>query len=177
MTDLPVPRELTADERRLVEAAREKARVLYEGRRVPHRSCGIALAETFNLPASPYQSLRRGGITGAGECGAIKAGELVLGEYFGDPDPAGPVTPSLRAAASHYRSLWESGLDRGPGGAKGSIVCNDLTAPHGEFTGSARQSFCTSLAAGVAAAVAETLLAFGAEFDVTPIPELADEPG
>ena len=53
---------------------------------VPHRSCGIALAETFNLATTPYQCLRNGGITGKGECGAIKAGELILGEYLGDPD-------------------------------------------------------------------------------------------
>ena len=42
---------------------------------------GICLAETFNLPTAPYQALRRGGITGEGECGAIKAGELILGQY------------------------------------------------------------------------------------------------
>src|SRR5947207_15907828 len=87
----------------LIRRAREKAFVLYEGMSVKHRSCGIALAETFGLPARPYQALRRGGITGEGECGAIKAGELILGELLGDPDPVGGVTPELRAAAAWYQ--------------------------------------------------------------------------
>ena len=58
---------------------------------------------TFSLRTAPYQSLRRGGITGAGACGAIKAGELILGEFLGDPDPAGAVTPGPRAASEYYR--------------------------------------------------------------------------
>src|SRR5258706_12369282 len=95
-------RPLTAEERALVARARDKAFVLYEGKRVPHRSCGIALAETFGLPTRPYQALRRGGITGEGECGAIKAGELILGELLGDPDPRGSVTPNLRAPIVWY---------------------------------------------------------------------------
>ena len=86
----------------LVERARWKAFGLYEGVRTPHRSCGIAIAETFGLPTASYQSLRRGGITGAGECGAIVAGRLVLGELLGDPDPNGPVTAALRAAMVEY---------------------------------------------------------------------------
>jgi hypothetical protein len=163
-------RDLTAAEKDLIAAARHKAFVLYEGKRVPHRSCGIALAETFNLPSRPYQSLRRGGITGEGECGAIKAGELVIGEYLGDPDPAGKVTPALRAAAAFYRRRWQQRVDRGPGGAAGSIICNDLTRPLGDFAGEARQSFCTSIAAAVAEAVAETLVRFDAPFTITPIP-------
>ena len=65
--------------KKLIEAARRKVFILYEGKRTPHRSCGICLAETFNLPTQPYQALRRGGITGEGQCGAIKAGELILG--------------------------------------------------------------------------------------------------
>src|SRR5437763_1805641 len=86
----------------LIAAARERARLLYEGREVQHRSCGIALAETFGLPSRPYQALRRGGITGEGECGAVKAGELVLGELLGDPAPTGLVTPKLRQAMVRY---------------------------------------------------------------------------
>ena len=172
MTDRLLKETLSETERELVARAREKAFVLYEGRRVPHRSCGIALAETFNLATSPYQSLRRGGITGAGECGAIKAGELVLGEYLGDPDPTGAVTPDLRAAAEAYHAAWRERVDRGPGGASGSIICNDLTAPHGDFLGAERKAFCTNIAATVAEIVAEILLKAGARFEVTPIPGL-----
>jgi hypothetical protein len=163
------PPQLTDAQRELVAAAREKAHILYEGARVPHRSCGIALAETFNLPTAPYQSLRRGGITGEGECGAIKAGELILGELLGDPDPTGAVTERLREAASYYRRAWLQRVSRAPGG---SIICNDLTRPFAEFHGEERQSFCTRLAATVAETVAETLLVFGARFEVTPIPGL-----
>jgi|ERR1051325_309099 hypothetical protein len=159
----------------LIEAARRKAFILYEGKQVAHRSCGICLAETFNLATAPYQALRRGGITGEGECGAIKAGELILGEYLGDPNPAGSVTPKLREALVYYRQQWQQRAKLGPGGtrrADGSydIVCNHLTAPQGEFTGEQRQQFCTNIAATVAALVAETLLQFGATFEVTPLP-------
>lgn len=153
----------------VVAAAREKARVLYEGKQVPHHSCGIALATTFGLRAGPYQSLRRGGITGAGECGAIKAGELILGEYLGDPDPTGPVTPRLRAASEYYRDQWRQRAERGTGGAGGSIVCKDLVAPQGDFFGEQRQSFCTLLAASIAEIVAETLLRHGVELEITPL--------
>jgi len=162
------------EQRKLIEAAKQKAFILYEGKQVAHRSCGICLAETFNLPTSPYQALRRGGITGEGECGAIKAGELILGEYFGDPNPAGAVTPRLREAIHYYREQWQKRADLGPGctrGADGSldIVCNHLTAPQGEFTGEKRLAFCTNIAATVAELVAETLVKFGASFEVTPI--------
>lgn len=165
----PEQRQLTSAERELIQQARQKAFILYEGREVPHRSCGIALAETFNLATSPYQSLRRGGITGEGECGAIKAGELVLGEILGDPSPTGAVTPALRSAASFYRQEWLRRIDRGTGGACGSIVCNVLTAPLGDFRGEARQVFCTNIAASVAEIVAETLLRFGSSFEIRPL--------
>src|SRR5215475_2202446 len=97
-------RELTPDETAYVAAARQKAYVLYEGVQTPHRSCGIALAETFGLPTPAYQALRRGGITGKGDCGAIRAGEQVLGELLGDPDPTGAVTPALREAVAWYQA-------------------------------------------------------------------------
>lgn len=171
-SSVDAPRPLSPEEKASVKAAREKAFILYEGKRVPHRSCGIALAETFNLPTRPYQSLRRGGITGEGECGAIKAGELILGEYLGDPDPAGKVTPALREAAAIYRRQWQLRVDRGKGGASGSIVCNVLTAPLGDFQGQERQAFCTNIAATVAEIVAETLIRFGVSFEITPIPDL-----
>jgi len=165
----PEKRELTSDEKRLIARAREKAFILYEGKQVQHRSCGIALAETFNLPTRPYQSLRRGGITGEGECGAIKAGELILGEFLGDLDPVGAVTPALRAAAAFYRAEWGQRVDRGSGGAQGSVVCNVLTAPLGDFRGEARQQFCTNIAASVAEIVAEALIRFEGDFEVEPV--------
>ncbi len=148
-----------------VRAARNKAFVLYEGTRTPHRSCGICLAETFGLGTRPYQSLRRGGLDGQGECGAIKAGELVLGEILGDPDPAGGVTAALGAAMARYREHWRRRL---AGQVGESLVCNDLTAPLGEFHGEARRHFCTRLASQAAAAVAETLVEAGVGVVIEP---------
>src|SRR5579862_5399487 len=111
----PASRPLAADEQAYVDAARDKAFVLYEGVRTPHRSCGIALAETFGLPTPAYQALRRGGITGEGPCGAIRAGEQVLGELLGDPSPTGAVTDELRAAVSWYQDAWPARLHVGTG--------------------------------------------------------------
>ena len=163
----PDKRELTSEEKAVVAAAREKAYVLYEGKHVPHRSCGIALAETFNLPTRPYQSLRRGGISGEGDCGAIKAGELVLGELLGDPNPTGAVTPELKAAARFYRDAWKRSVDRCPV-REDCIVCNYLTARFEDFAGAARQRFCTNIAATVAEVLAETLIRFGVDVEVRP---------
>jgi hypothetical protein len=151
----------------LVAWATEHTRDLYDGVAVKHRSCGIALAETFGLSTPAYQALRRGGITGMGECGAIKAGELILGEILGDPDPTGAVTPALRRAVTRYRELWTSELQL----ADTSIVCNDLTAPHGEFTGLPRHQFCTRLAATTAGCVARVLLEEGAQIQPKPLPD------
>src|SRR5438105_9922555 len=106
-------RELAPDEVTYITAARDKAFVLYEGVRTPHRSCGIALAETFGLPTPAYQALRRGGITGEGACGAIRAGEQVLGELLGDPSPTGAVTPALREAVIWYQRAWKQSARRG----------------------------------------------------------------
>lgn len=161
-------RQLTADEATYVAAARAKAFVLYEGVRVPHRSCGIAIAETFGLPTRPYQALRRGGITGKGPCGAIRAGEHVLGELLGDPDPSGAVTPELRGAIAWFQDEWLVRLRHG----EPDIVCDHLVRPHGEFAGPARKAFCTNLAADVAALTAEALVRFGAARPpITPIEE------
>lgn len=161
---------LLSDEKRaLVQAAREKAHTLYEGRVVAHRSCGIALAETFNLPARPYQALRRGGITGEGACGAIRAGEHILGELLGDPDPRGPVTDRLRAAMTWYQSTVRERLFGRP---EPDIVCNQLTRPLGDFMGEARKQYCTNLAAGVAEVTAEALVRFGPDdldLAITPV--------
>ena len=149
-------RPLTGDEAAYVAQARATAHTLYEGVRVAHRSCGIALAETFGRASAPYQALRRGGITGTGPCGAIRAGEHILGELLGDPDPTGAVTPALRAAITWYQAA-AAGIDRG--GAP-DIVCNNLVRPLGEFSGPRRVAFCTSLAATVAALTAEALCRF-----------------
>jgi hypothetical protein len=151
-------RELSERERAYIVNAAEKARILYDGVVVPHRSCGIALAETFALATSPYQSLRKGGITGEGVCGAIRAGELVLGELLGDPDPTGAVTPSLRAAMSWYRDEFPRRIPRGP---SQDFVCNNLTRSLGEFRGPKRHSFCTNIAEQVAALTAEAVCRFG----------------
>lgn len=140
-----------------MSAARRKAYILYEGVRVPHRSCGIALAETFGLPTPAYQALRRGGITGEGACGAIRAGEQVLGEVLGDPDPTGAVTDALRAAIVWYQEAARRRIDRG---ASPDIVCNNLTRQFGDFQSPARMQFCTSVAAEVAAITAEAFVRF-----------------
>lgn len=145
-----------AGARLTLEVLVERARLLYDGVETPHRSCGIALAETFGVETRPYQALRRGGITGCGECGAIKAGELILGELLGDPDPTGPVTDALRIAAVRYRALWQTRLERGdaPGD---SIVCNDLTGQFADFRSPERHAFCTRLVATVAGCIAQAL--------------------
>lgn len=152
--------------RNLPEFAHDTAFVLYEGTRTPHRSCGICLAETFQLATRPYQALRRGGITGQGECGAIKAGELILGEYLGDPDPTGPVTEALRQALHRYRELWQARLNLGQ---SPDHICNNLTAQFGDFMGEARRHFCTNLAADVAAIIAEVLQEANVPFQVKDI--------
>jgi hypothetical protein len=149
---------------------RTAALVLYDGTRTPHRSCGIALAEAFGRPPAAYQSLRRGGITGQGTCGAIVAGQLLLGEFLGDPDPTGKVTPALRTAMQRYLDRIRDELDRG---TATTFVCNDMTGPWGEFTGSARHGFCTAVVGQVAQLVDETLREHGITVDAQPI-TLAD---
>src|SRR5256885_8863492 len=129
-------RALTPDEASYIAAARDKAFILYEGVRTPHRSCGIALAETFGLATPAYQSLRRGGITGKGACGAIRAGEQVLGELLGDPDPIGAVTPALRAAVTWYQDAWLARIRAN----NPDIVCDHLVRPHGAFMWPARKA-------------------------------------
>lgn len=160
--------ELGAEQQRLIRAARRKCFILYEGHHTPHRSCGIALAETFNLPTAPYQSLRKGGISGCGECGSIVAGRLILGQVFGDPDPTGAVTDTLRAAMTAYEALWPDRIDRGRAPAD-TIVCNALTGQFDDFASPERARFCTHLASEVAAACAEVILRCGGSFEVTPI--------
>jgi hypothetical protein len=157
---------MSEERAKYVAAARARAFLLYEGRHTPHRSCGIALAETFALPTLSYQALRRGGITGEGTCGAVLAGQLVLGEILGDPEPTGPVTPELREAVARYRATIRGRLDHAP-----DTSCNDRTAGHGPFPGVLRHGYCTALAADVAAAVAEVLWDLGRARPHPPPPE------
>jgi hypothetical protein len=145
---------------------RSKAFVLYEGSRTPHRSCGIALAEAFDRPTAAYQSLRRGGVTGEGTCGAVVAGQLLLGELLGDPNPTGKLTPALASAMRAYLDRVRHELDRG---SSPDLVCNNMTAPHGEFTGSARHRFCTRVVAQVAQLVDEVLKEHGTEHHPTAL--------
>ncbi|KIG14145.1 hypothetical protein DB30_07071 [Enhygromyxa salina] len=128
------------------------------------------MAESFDRPTAAYQSLRRGGITGRGQCGAIVAGQLLLGEFLGDPDPTGAVTPPLRAAMTRYLERVEDELDRGP---SPTLICNDMVAPHGEFMGPARHHFCTAVVGQVAQLVDELLREHGVTHQATPV-SLAD---
>lgn len=151
---------LTEVQQAAVEATSEVCRVLYDGVLTPHRSCGISLAETFGRPTRPYQALRRGGLTGRGECGALVAGRLILGEIFGDPDPSGSVTAELASAVAMYDALWPQRLRRGnaPGG---DVACQTLTGQFATFKSAERHRFCTTLARDVASVVAEVLVRHG----------------
>jgi hypothetical protein len=155
----PWDRSLRPEEQATVEAARRGAALRYEGRVVPHRSCGIAIAETFGRATAPYQSLRRGGLTGRGECGTRLGGRLVLGELLGDPDPGGPTRPLLREAVDFYEARWAARCGVEP--APGASVCNALVEGFVDFKGPARARFCEGLAAETAALLAETLLRAG----------------
>jgi hypothetical protein len=166
--------DLSRGDQSVIARARETAHVLYAGERVAHRSCGIALAETFGLPSRPYQALRAGGITQRGECGAIKAGELVIGEHLGDPDPRGPVTPPLRAAMSWYQDAIRARLAAAgviEDGPAPDIACSTLTRRHPAFHAPPRLAMCTSIAAEVAATAAEAILRHGGAVTIAPIPE------
>ncbi len=143
----------------IVAALREKARVLYEGKVTPHRSCGIALAEAFGTATHPYQALRRGGLTGEGQCGAIVAGQLLLGELLGDPDPTGPPRPALRDAMAAYRAEIARRVNTGGAATQ---ICNDLVARFPVFQSDERAAFCTDIVTTVAEVVAEIALAHGA---------------
>ncbi len=143
------------------ERAKQTAFTLYEGKAVPHHSCGICMATTFGCGAKAYQSLRKGGITGEGECGAVKGGEMVLGEYLGDPNPTGPMTDNLKAAVAAYRQLLAERL-----GYAGNAypTCNALVSAYPDFMGDDRKLFCTEMVTVVAGTVAEILEGYGVEY-------------
>ena len=145
--------------------AEARCRLLYDGKALAHRSCGVAMAETFGREPSSYQALRRGGITGAGTCGALQGGLLVLGEVFGDSDPTGATTPELRAAATRYQALAQEWF--GPGR---STICNDLTAPFEDFRSEARHQACTQITATMARLVAQVICELGGSIKRLPEP-------
>ncbi len=156
-----------------VQRAKEKAFILYEGEKVPHHSCGICIAATFGVPTRPFQALRKGGVTGTGECGAIVSGRLVLGYFLGDPDPGGPLRPELLEAMTHYEGLWQARTAPGQALKRGDVAdiyCNTLVGhlAH-DFWGQERVSYCTNLAVRVAACVAETLEKFGLTPEIEPL--------
>ena len=151
-----------------IAKARERGLLLYAGDVVPHRSCGIAIAETFGRDTIAYQSLRRGGLTGRGECGAVVAGRLVLGELYGDPDPSGATTAVLRRAIQQYETLIEARLNRG-NAASDARVCNDLSAQFTEFKSQERHDFCTGIAATVSEVVAEVIATESGAIELPPL--------
>jgi hypothetical protein len=150
----------------LARRLREKARTLYLGEVVPHHSCGIAVAATFSLPTRPYQALRKGGITGEGLCGAVMAGQLVLGELLGDPDPTGAVTPALREAMTAYLAAVRARVDRR---RSATLACNDLTGQFADFASAERLAFCTDIVETVAGALAEVLATHGVKVEPSPV--------
>lgn len=159
-------RLLTPDEIDIVRAAREKAEILYEGRIVAHRSCGICLAETFGLPWRPYEILRKGGLTGEGSCGAIRAGEMVIGELLAPEESTDPPPDRMRVATEFYQRRWRERAERD---GWGDSICNTLTAPLGDFMGDRRKGFCTNLAAEAAEIAAEALIRAGYRPQIEPV--------
>ncbi len=147
--------------------AEERARLLYDGKAVAHRSCGVAIAEAFGRDGRPYVGLRRGGLTGEATCGAIGAGVLVLGEVFGAEDPASPSTPALVAAVQRYQALWQARVARG---ASTTVICNDLTGQFEAFASPERHAFCTDLATEVAGCVAQVMVEMGVDVARLPPP-------
>lgn len=149
-------RPLRPEEEEGIARFRKEAHRLYEGVQVAHHSCGASIAVTFSSDPRPYQSLRRGGLSGNRFCGSIRGGELLLGEVLGDPSPSGSVTDELRSAMSWYQ---EEIPKRFPA-KDDDYRCNSLTAPQGDFFGPLRKKFCTELTADVAALAGEALARF-----------------
>jgi hypothetical protein len=151
-----------------VRAARQKCHLLYDGVFTGHRSCGIALAETFGLATPAYQVLRRGGLTGEGPCGAIMAGRMVLGELLGDPAPEGAPTEPLKEGISVFDARYPGRINRGNAAGQ-STICNTLTGQFVTFRGQPRHTFCTSLATEIATLVAEILVELNHPVSISPI--------
>jgi hypothetical protein len=137
-----------------IKQAQNIAKCLYEGKEVKKRSCGVALAETFCLPTRPYSCLRKGGVTGENECGAILGGRLVLGEILGDPDPLAPITSKLFDGMHLYKSLCQKYLKTG---AATSHTCYDLTRQYKDYDSPERKGFCGDSVEVIAGCVAEVL--------------------
>ncbi len=152
----------------VVREAEAIATALYAGEVVAHRSCGVAVAETFGRNVKPYSVLRRGGLTGEMECGAVRAGEMVLAELLGTDDPAAPLPDSLREAVEEYRARCRERLDSGP---SGRYICNELTSVFSDFHVPPRKKFCTSMCGAVAEIVAEVALRHGGAPTVVPLPD------
>lgn len=147
----------------------EKSRILYEGRLTPHRSCGVAVAEAFDRRAPAYHALCRGGFDGQGQCGAIVAGQLLLGELLGPTDSTAPTAPALASALARYRRDVAA---RVVPGAAPSQRCRELTERFPCFASEERADFCAEIAAGVAQLVAELAQGHGASLTPVAIPGL-----
>ncbi len=149
---------MTPEQRQVVHSVRDRARRLFQGDQVAERSCGIALAEAFGLPTRPYQALCRGFVTGAGPCGAVTAGQLILGEYLGYGDVSAPVSLQLREASERYQREILGRIDH-PGRA--SLVCQELLRRFPIDREEERAEFCAGVVAAVAELVGEILAEAG----------------
>lgn len=99
------------------------------------------------------------------------AGQLVLGELLGDPDPTGLVTPALREAMGEYLAAVRARVERG---RSATLACNDLTGQFADFSSPERLSFCTDIVGTVAAALAEVLERHGVRlYGEPPVPRTA----
>ena len=146
--------------------AESRCRKLYSGDELAHRSCGVAMAETFGRDPRSYQALRRGGLTGAGTCGALQGGLLVLGEVFGSPKPTAPATPELVRAAARYQDLTHAWFGNGR-----STVCHDLTSEFADFRSPERHQWCTEIASSMARIVATVICELGGSVEQLPEPK------
>lgn len=150
----------------VIAAARQTAEALYRGERIEHRSCGVAVAVTFGLNPVPYSILRRGGLTGERECGALRGGEMALTELMSGDQHLG-LPDGLKDAVTEYRERSHHELLDG----REDTTCNGLVRLFDDFDSAERKSHCTTLASQVAGLVAELALKYGAAVTVAPLPE------
>ena len=146
--------------------AEARCHKLYSGEELAHRSCGVAMAETFGRDPRSYQALRRGGLTGTGTCGALQGGLLVLGEVFGSSSITAPATPDLVRAAARYQDLTNAWFGHGR-----STVCNDLTSEFADFRSPERHQWCTEIASSMARIVATVICELGGSVEQLPEPQ------